>query len=463
MSCTRRRFLATTTTCIAAATATWHGPKRLHARSKNDRPLIGCIGVGGRGTAVAKWAANYGDIVAVADVDFPRAEARKEQLASGGKAYQDYRQMLDRPDIDVILQATPDHWHTKVNIDALLAGKDVYGEKPLTLTIEEGKILRKVVADTGRVFQTGTQQRSEPQFQQAVELVRNGRVGKIRQIWVAVPWYSTRGGPFEEQPVPEGLDWDLYQGQAPVHPYNPHRTHKTFRWWYEYAGGIITDWGNHHMDIAHWMLDADHTGPTSVEARGIFPNEGRAHCYNTPDRFFSRLEFPGGVEVLFLAALNDQRIYGDVQPGRETPIEKLRWMFDIGQDVPEELRTLDRNGIMCIGEKGRVFVNRGGIYGKPAEELAEHPLPDDAWRCRRSENHMANFFQCVQTRDMPVAPAALEHRSVSSCHLTNISLRLGGRPLKWDPRKETIVDDPEANAMLARPQRAPYTLAVEAP
>ena len=232
------------------------------------------------------------------------------KTAFGGKPeiYEDYRKLLERPDIDVVTNGTPDHWHTAINIAALKAKKDVYGEKPLTLTIDEGKLLCKTVEETGRIFQVGTIQRSEKNFQTAVELVRNGRIGKLKQIWVALPYYSTKGGPFAKEQVPEALNWDLYQGQAPVHDYCLQRTHASFRWWYEYAGGIITDWGNHHIDIAHWGMDCDLSGPMSVEARGLFPNPEGPEYYNTPDRFFSRMLYPNGVEVLYFSSINQRAI-----------------------------------------------------------------------------------------------------------------------------------------------------------
>jgi predicted dehydrogenase len=423
--------------------------------SKNDRPRVGCIGVGGRGTGIANDAARFGDIVAVCDADTKHAERAKDRFGGKADVYQDYRKLLDRNDIDVITNGTPDHWHTLINVTACRAGKDVYTEKPMTLTVDEGKILRKVVEDTGRVVQVGTQQRSGKQFQMAVELVRNGRIGKLQQVWVALPFFSTKGGPFESQPVPPNLDWDLYQGQAPEHEYCPQRTHRIFRWWYEYAGGIITDWGNHHVDIAQWGMDCELTGPVSIDARGMFPNHGKPNCFNTPDRFFSRMKYPTGVELLYFSALNQRRIYGEVEQHEAMSDKDIAWLF--GDDVPEEVKTFDRNGIMFIGDKGRVFVNRGGLYGKPAEELKENPLPEDRWQVRPSRDHMGNFFTCVKTREEPVSPVRIQHRTISTCHLTNISIRLG-RKLTWDPEKEQIVGDEEASGMLKREQRAPYQI-----
>ncbi len=445
MSLSRRRFLAQSAVAVAAVS----GGSRA-AESKNDRPRVGCVGVGGRGSGISRQAAQFGDIVAVCDADLNRAEAAKAGFAPDAAVYQDYRRLLDRNDVDVIINGTPDHWHTAVNVAACRAGKDVYTEKPVTLTIDEGKVLRRVVEETGRVVQVGNQQRSERQFQTAVELVRNGRIGPLRQVWVALPYYSAAGGPFAPKPVPDGLDWDLYQGQAPEHEYTPTRTHFNFRWWYEYAGGIATDWGNHHVDIAQWGMGRDETGPESVDARALFPNPEGPDYYNTADRFFARIGYPGGVELLFFVAPNDV-MRGGPPVGQEA-IDRL-----FGNDVPEEIRSFARNGIMFVGEKGRVFVNRGGVYGKPAEELAENPLPPDAWRVRPSANHMGNFFECVKTREEPVSSVRLQHRTITVCHLTNISLRLG-RPIRWNPETEQIVGDAEADGWLRREQRKPYVV-----
>jgi predicted dehydrogenase len=423
--------------------------------SKNDRPLLALIGAGGRGTGDARLASRFGDIVAIADADLKNAERGK--IALGGKAdvYQDYRKLLERNDIDAVINGTPDHWHTAIVVDACNAGKDIYTEKPMTLTIDEGKVMRRVVEETGRVVQVGTQQRSTKQFQTAVELVRNGRLGKLKQVWVALPYYSTKGGPYPTTPVPENLNWDLYQGQAPVHPYCVQRTHANFRWWYEYAGGIITDWGNHHVDIAHWGMDCESTGPASIDARGLFPNPKDERFYNTPDRFFSKILFPNGVELLYFASLQERARFGQVDDHQDTTPDQIDWLF--GEDVPEEIKSYNRNGIMFIGDKGRVFVNRGGIYGAPADELKENPLPDDAWRVRPSNDHVANFIECVKSREEPVSPVRVQQRSITTCHLTNISLRLG-RAIKWDSETEQIVGDAEANGWQKREQRKPYTI-----
>jgi predicted dehydrogenase len=424
--------------------------------SKNDRPHVGVIGAGGRGSDDLRSAARFGPIVAIADVDRRQAERARETVGGKPELYGDFRKLLDRKDIDVVVNGTPDHWHTAVNISACEAGKDVYAEKPLTLTIDEGRILIDAVRRTGRIVQVGTQQRSERQFQTAVELVRNGRIGKLRQVWVALPYFSTRGGPFATVPVPPQLDWDMYQGQAPEHEYCPQRTHANFRWWYEYAGGIVTDWGNHHVDIAHWGMDCELSGPLSVEARGLFPNPRTPRHYNTPDRFFSRMLYANGVEVLYFASLNERLRYGEVQGHQDTSPAEIERLF--GKDVPDEIKTMNRNGIMFIGDRGRVFVNRGGVYGKPVDELRENPLGAGAWRVRPDPDHMGDFFQCVKSRKEPASPVWIQHRTITACHLTNLSLRLG-RKLAWDPQAERITGDAEADSWRCRPQRERYRIA----
>ena len=422
------------------------------ARSKNDRPLIAAIGVGGQGTGILKSASRFGDVVAVCDADLKNAERARELLGGKPAVYQDYRKLLDeRKDVEVILNGTPDHWHTAINIAACKAGKDVYTEKPLTLTIEEGKLLRKVVHDTGRIVQVGTQQRSDPNFRLTCELVRNGRIGKLQRVTVVLPFWSTKGGPFAPQPVPSHLNWDLWQGQAPERPYCPERVHFNFRWWSEYAGGIITDWGQHHMDIAFWGMGVEDSGPLWVEGTAVFPNEGKPNCYDNPDRFFVKMLFPNDVELLFFVA-HDQKYRESI-----TPQEEAQLFTQTQADLPEK----SRNGIMFIGDKGRVFVNRGRAYGKPVEELKDNPLPSNAIRLYESNDHMANFFECVKTRKPPAATVDVAHRVITACHLGNIAIRLKRR-IVWDAQKEEIVGDPEAaqSIYVRRPQRAPYQIVV---
>jgi predicted dehydrogenase len=359
-----------------------------------------------------------------------------------------------RPDIDVIINGAADHWHTAINIAACRAGKDLYAEKPLTLTIEEGQILRRVVRETGRIVQVGTQQRSVPHFRTACELVRNGRVGKLRQVVVLLPLYPAKGGPFAAQPVPPKLDWDLWQGQAPERPFCPQRLHFSFRWWSDYAGGKITDWGQHHMDIAFWGMGMEDSGPTEVEGKAFFPNHGKPDCYDNADRFTVRMKFPGDIELLYLV-VRDKKYLKTMADGDMTAAEDA----ELFAGVPEEWKREQRDGIMFIGDQGRLFVNRGNAYGKAVEELAGNPLPADAVRLYESSDHMANFFQCVKSRKPPIGTVDVAHRVISACHLANVAMHLK-RKIRWDPQQEQIIGDQEASHSMYvhREQRKPYTI-----
>jgi predicted dehydrogenase len=413
---------------------------------------VGCIGLGGRGSVIAKEAGAFGEIVAVCDVDLANAEKAKAAFDGKPAVYQDYRKLLDRRDIDVITNGTPDHWHTIINIAACRSGRDVYTEKPLTLTIEEGKILRQVVQQTGRIVQVGTQQRSVAHFRTACELVRNGRIGKLKQVVVLLPFWTTKGEPFSPQPVPASLDWDLWQGQAPQRVYCPQRVHFNFRWWSDYAGGIITDWGQHHLDIAYWGMNTEQSGPLEIEGQAFFPNGGRPDCFDNPDRFVINMKYPGDVELWYLVARDAKYLKsmaaGDISQREDSALFA---------GAPEEWKQEQRNGIMFIGEQGRVFVNRGGAFGKAVEELKENPLPPDALRLYESGGHMGNFFECAASRQPPASPVEVGHRVITACHLGNIAIHLK-RKIIWDPAKEEIIGDAEAsNSMyLRRPQRPPY-------
>ena len=420
----RRQFLQSASACVVGGLAAPVWRVRA-ADAKNDRFVVGAIGVGGQGTSIADRARKFGDIVAVCDVDRTHAERARDKFGGKADIYDDYRKLLERKDIEAVTIGTPDHWHTAVALTALRAGKDVYCEKPLTLTIDEGQLLIEAVHQTGRVFQVGTQQRSDARFRQACELVRNGRLGKLQKVTVSLPRSTKVGGPFMTRPVPESLDWERWQGQAPAHDYSPERCHHDFRWWYEYSGGVMTDWGAHHIDIAHWALGVEHSGPLTIEGklshaeRKRIDEAQRTNSFNTAGEFTVDLIYPAG--VLVRVVLGDE-------------------------------------GVSFEGDQARLYVNRGRITGKPVEELAERPLPADAVRLYESHDHMGNFFDCIRTRKQPISDVASQHRSVSACHLANLSLRLG-RKLTWDAAKEKFVGDHEANGMLGRPQRAPYELA----
>ena len=429
----RRRFLKTSAALAAAGSIapTWWRPDHIAAeetRSGCDRPGFAAIGVGGEGMVIcgrgAEWwggkgACAFADPVAICDVDRQHAEAAQAAFGPKATIYEDYRKVLERKDVEAVVIATPDHWHTAIAVAAMRAGKDVYCEKPLTLTIDEGRLLCKVAEQTGAVFQVGTQQRSDARFRLAVELVRNGRIGKLQRILVKVPeQHGKHGGPFPSRPVPAQLNWDFWLGQAPWADYRPERCHHHFRGWFEYSGGLVADWGTHHIDIVHWAMDCEDSGPVSIDGKGKLPNIPGG--MNTPTSFAIDFVYPNGVRVHYKS------------------------------DTKER-------GVLFEGDRGRLFVNRGRITGKPVEELQEHPLPDNAVRVEKSDNQMGNFFACVKSRKTPISSVWTGHRVATALHLANISIRLG-RKLTWDPAKETIVGDDEANRWLGRPQRPPYQI-----
>ena len=446
----RRRFLATAAAAVAshpvahglAFAGDPAGRAAAVAAAPGDGPGIGVVGLRYQGSVIAAKAMAHGRILGIADVDRDcldltiidknvksQTGMTPEEIYGGVAAadrHQDYRRLLDDERIGVILIGTPDHWHAKILIDAVKAGKDVYCEKPLTLTIEEGRLMRKAVQETGRIVQVGSWQRSDQRFRLAVELVRQGRIGKLEKVEVVLG-KNKAGGPFATQAAPANLDWNLWQGQAPDVPYVPERTHYTFRWWQAYSGGQLTDWGAHHLDIARWAIGAE---PVEIEGKATYPTT--AGGYDVPLEYFVRYRFGNGVEMT---------------------------VADKG-----------RNGILFTGSEGRLFVNREKLSGKPVEDLEARPLPKESFtlydfdnrsRPERSGkieaivNHMGNFFDCIAARRQPIADIESGHRSVSVCHLGNISCQLG-RPLEWDPVAERFVSDAEADALLSRPQRAGF-------
>lgn len=398
--------------------------------SPNARPGVALIGCGGMGRGDAQNANRFGDIVAVCDVDANHVAQAVKQFATNSKVpagYGDFRKVMEREDVHVIVQGTPDHWHTLINLAAAKAKKDVYAEKPLTLTIDEGKHLIKAVRGQGIVLQTGTQQRSDKKFRLACELVRNGRIGKLKQVNVFVPAGIT-GGPFAPKPVPSKFNWDFWLGQAPQADYCPERTHGTFRWWFDYSGGPVTDWGAHHNDIARWAIGEE--GPVDVEARaltGLVPGG-----YTAPAQFEATLTWSNGVKQIVRTTPDDTPFGGIVKAD--------------GQ----------RNGVKFEGTEGWIWVNRTDLNASK-DDIIETPLPENAIKLERSADHMKNFFDSVRSRKDPVSPVEIGHRSAVVGHLIVIALRTG-KKLQWDAKQEVFVGDnaKEGNAQLAREMRKPY-------
>jgi len=408
-----------------AARAAYDEPK-----SPNDRPGILLVGCGGMGNADAGLASKFGNIVAVCDVDQNRVAEKAEKHKAEAK-FSDFRKAIAHKGVDVVINATPDHWHTLVNMHALRAGKDVYSEKPLTLTIDEGKKLVAVARETGRVLQTGSQQRSNARFRLACELVRNGRVGKLVRIVSQLP-SGPVAGPFETKPVPAELDWDFWLGQAPQVDYVPERCHTMFRFWYDYSGGTITDWGAHHNDIAQWGNGTERTGPVTVEGKVL--QEPIAGGYTTAPRYQVEYTYANGVALTCKTVATENFF---------------------GAPVGEVKETAERNGVRFEGADGWIFVNRQKIQAS-RPEILEQELPASAERLYVSDDHMGNFFECVRTRKATICEPEIGHRSVSVCHLGAIALRTG-RKLNWDPAKEEFVGDNEANSYVAREMRKPWS------
>ena len=432
----RREFLKTSATGVGigiAAPYFWTGTAS--AQSANDKLNVGAIGTSiytdrytgkgehfGRGAVVGHQAGKIGNMIAVADVNLRHGRFFAKEYDKC-EVYQDYHSLLDRKDIDVVTVGTPDHWHVKIAIDAMRAGKDVYCEKPLTLTVDEGKQIQKVTEETGRVLQVGTQQRSEfdQVFLKAVVLARSGRLGTKLTALSSVG-KGQGGGPFPNADPPTELDWDFWQGQTPDVPYCKERCNYDFRWWMEYSGGQATDWGVHHTDIAVWALGLEETGPTIIEGQGNFPQIENG--YNVAIDFDCKMTFADGQEIRLFSG---------------------------------------KNQLIIAGELGKIRVNRGGLTGKPVEELTDK---DNDWiqeeilklcHGKQPGNHMQNFFDCVKDRGKPISDVWSHHRSASVCHLANIAMQLDRR-LEFDPINEVFIGDDQASGMRRREQRAKYAI-----
>ena len=383
---------ATTTTAAATTRA-------------NAKPGLAVIGCGGIAKFHGQYLPKYCDVVAVCEVDRNHANSYNHDIAGGKAAVTGhYAEVLARKDVDLVLIATPDHWHSKIAADAMRAGKDLYCEKPLTLTIDEGRLLCRVARQTSRVFQVGTQQRSDEHFLKAVALAHAGRLGKIRHVTVAIG-DTPPGAGFKSEPPPPELDWDTWLGQAPKTEYIKQRCHFDFRWWYEYSGGRLTDWGAHHVDIAQWAAAPDLPGPTMIEpldAQPPVPYERgypKVHnAFNTFGKFNLMFSFANGVDI---------------------------FVRDRVDGFPSD------NGILIEGDGGFLFVNRDTLTGPAVDQLKDNPLPVGALRPldlslkMPHERHFANFIECVKTRQTPASDVWTHTRNLTTLHLGNIAMRVG--------------------------------------
>jgi predicted dehydrogenase len=353
-------------------------------------------------------------------VEWQYAREKRSGAYKGCAAYGDFRQVLARKDIDAVAIAVPDHWHSIAVVEAAKAGKDIYGQKPLSLTVSEGRLMSDAVKKYNRIFQTGSQQRSDARFRKACELVRNGRIGKVKTVRCGLPGgtpdFGHTGDRKATEPVPEGFDYDFWLGPAPDAPYCPARCHVNFRWILDYSGGMVTDWGAHHIDIAQWGLGATGTGPVKIRnVRSVWCKDAP---WNTATEFNFEATYENGVRLV----------------------------------VSNE----EKGGVTFEGSDGWVWVTRGDIDASP-KALLDRDTGSGEVRLYESDDHHRNFIDCVQSRKEPIAPIEQAHRTITIAHLGNIAMRLG-RDLEWDPKAERVVNDQEANRMLARPMRDPWKI-----
>jgi predicted dehydrogenase len=441
----RRGFLKTSAGAAGLLAAPLYVPMSVFGA--NDRIQIGQIGCGRIGhqmdiPGLAKH--DIARIVAVCDVDSKRAadarvdvEARHTKMGRSVsvKAFADYRELLRDGKVDAVSISTPDHWHAEPVIAAAMADKDVYVQKPLTMTIEEGRQVSDILQARKRAFQIGSQQRSGVQFRRACQLVRNGRIGKLRTVRIGLPT-DPSGGSAVAMPRPANLNYDMWLGSTPEAPYCEDRVHSQTKLtdrpgWLRiesYCLGMITGWGSHHVDIAHWGMDTEHTGPIEAEGKAEFPKQG---LWNVHGLFHVEMKYANDVTMI--------------------------------------IDNTFTNGVRFEGDKGWIFVSRGGekatasdpasSFGKALDAsdraILDSAIGPDEVHLHVSADHHLNWLESIKSRKPAVTTPEVAHRSTSACMIAWISMKLG-RKLRWDPVKEQFVDDPEANAMRSRPQRSPY-------
>jgi len=393
----------------------------------SDRIVMAGIGFGMMGIPNMENFLNKSEVqwVAVCDLDNEHLIRARDMVNekygnTDCAVYHDFRELCQRKDIDAVSIAVPDHWHALVAIACARAGFDIYGEKPFTHSLREGRDLCDALSRYGRVWQTGSWQRSIANFHQAAELVRNGRIGKVKEIQVGLPsghhdFAGTAGQETMGQP-PDHLDYDFWLGPAPYAPYCPARVHMNWRWNMDLGGGQLMDWAGHHVDIAHWGMAFDFTGPVEIKGTGEYTRTG---VWNSPVRYYLWVKYADGTSM------------------------------KIAGGYPEI-----RGGTKWIGEYGWIWCDRGGLESNPPSLLKEYISPDEI-RLYKSRDHYQNFLDCIKTRKPTITPAEVAHRSASVGHLGVIAIELG-RKIKWDPNKETILNDPEAERLLIRSYRSPW-------
>jgi predicted dehydrogenase len=434
----RRGFLRTVTGAAAGAMALpYIVPSSVFgadgAVAPSNRLLVGVIGMGSQGGWDMRGFFSEEDslVVAVCDVDKRHQKAGKAEVDqrygnSDCKMYLDFREVIARSDIDIVSIAVPDHWHSIPAIMAAQAGKDIYGQKPMARTIREGRAICDAVKRYGTVWQTGSWQRSIYNFRRACELVRNGRIGKVHTVEVGLPTGTSGSQNNRVQPVPEGVDWDLWLGPAPYVPYRG-VLHWDWRWIMDYSGGQLTDWAGHHIDIAHWALDLERTGPVEVEGVGKYPTDG---MFNVPYEYKVTTKYANGLTMIIA---NDKQVKHGM-------------------------------GTCWYGDKGWIHVTREddpAARGNPLQasdpKILDEVIGPNEIHLYKSIVHHRNFLDCIKTRRETITPAEIAHRSLTPALLGEIAMQTG-RKLRWDPDKEVIIGDEEASKMLSRPMRSPWHL-----
>ncbi len=424
----RRQFLANcgiiaSFAGISIAPASIFGAEK--RPSPGNRIAVGCIGLGGMGSG--NLGGFLGDprcqVVAVCDVDRQNLSGAQKRINThynnqDCRIYEDFRELIARNDIDVISLATPDHWHAIPAIMAAKSGKDIYGEKPFSHDLREGRAMVNAITQNARVWQTGSWQRSTGDFRFACELVRNGRIGKLHTVEVGLP----TGGPGGNAPFtapPAHLNYDFWCGPSPWAPYSADRTHWNWRWQMDYGGGQLMDWIGHHGDIAQWGLGTEDTGP--VEIKPIYAEYPKVGIWDAATRYRTESTFANGVKLIM------QNAEGNFRMG-------AKW----------------------IGSEGWVWVDRGGFETYPKTLKQEKIRPEEI-NLYRSTNHIGNFVDCVISRRKTITPAEVAHRSASLGHLSVVALALG-RTIRWNPETEQMIGDDSANRLLGKAKREPWQL-----
>ena len=408
---------------------------------------IGCGRIARTHDLPSTWKFEKARIMAVCDLDRHRTEETKQLVEEyytkktgqanyiDVKMYDDYREMLLNKDIDAVMISTPDFWHAQPAMEAALAGKDIYLQKPTSLTIHEGRQLAEIIQKTGRILQVGTQQRSSSQFRKAAELVRNGRIGKLHTVKIGLPG-DPSGPPAPAMPIPKGFNYDMWLGSTPEMPYTEIGVHPQVGYdrpgWLrmeQFGAGMITGWGQHHYDSAAWGMDTEYTGPISVESVAEFPKSG---LWNVHGDFMSKAEYANGIT-----------------------------MYTSGGY---------QNGIRYEGTEGWIFVSRGDYAATPSDptskvrakaidasdpKILESVIGEKEIHLYNSADQHGNWLDCIESRKEPISPIEIGHRACSVCLITHVSMKIP-RKLQWDPKKEHFVNDKEANMWLRREQRAPY-------